>query len=381
MENCKNFSFKIINKDKNSKARTGIIHTPHGDVYTPMFMPVGTLATVKYLSSDDLYDIGAQTILANTYHCWLRPGTEVIETSGTLHTFMNYKRPMLTDSGGFQVFSLAEKRKITEEGVKFKSHLDGSPLYLSPEKSIEIQNKLGADIIMSFDECPPYPSTYEYMKKSVERTLRWAKRGQDAHKNENQALFGICQGGEFEDLRKYSTEETVKMNFDGYSIGGTALGEPKEIMHNMIDYTVKYLPEDKPRYLMGVGTPEDILDGVSRGVDMFDCVLPTRIARHGSIFTYQGKINIKDKKYEFDFSPIDDRCDCMVCKNYTKSYLRHLYRTDEGLGKRLLSIHNLRFLLRLCEDIRSSINDGTFESFKEEFLNEYGKGKPTTLIK
>ena len=381
MENCKKFKYDLVHKDSKTKARAGIIHTPHGDCLTPMFMPVGTLATVKYLSSDDLYDIGSQTILANTYHCWLRPGVDVIKAAGTVHNFMNYKNPMLTDSGGYQVFSLAQKRKITEDGVKFKSHLDGALLFLSPEKSIEIQNGIGADMIMSFDECPPYPCTHEYMKKSVERTLRWAKRGQDAHNNENQALFGICQGGEFEDLRKYSTEETVKMNFDGYSIGGTALGESKEVMHNMIDFTIKYLPEDKPRYLMGVGTPEDILDGVERGVDMFDCVLPTRIARHGSLMTFSGKINIKDKKYEYDFTPIDDRCDCPTCKNYTKSYLRHLFRTDEGLGKRLLSIHNLRFLIRLSEDIRKAILEDRFSEFKEEFLKEYGKGKPTTLIK
>ena len=375
----KYFSFELIHTDKNTKARCGIIHTPHGDVYTPMFMPVGTLATVKYLSPEDLYEIGSQVILANTYHCWLRPGEDVVANAGGLHKFMNYKRPMLTDSGGFQVFSLSEKRKISEEGVSFKSHLDGSALFLSPEKSIEIQNKLGAD--MSLDECPPYPCSYEYMKKSVDRTLRWAKRGKDVHNNQYQALFGICQGGEFEDLRKYSTEQTVAMDFDGYSIGGTALGESKDTMHKMIEYTVKYLPEDKPRYLMGVGTPEDLLEGVLRGVDMFDCVVPTRIARHGSLLTSTGKINIKDKKYEYDLSPLDENCDCETCKNYTKSYLRHLYRCDEGLGKRLLSIHNLRFLLKLSEDMRKAIMEDRFLEFKEEFERKYGQGKPTTLIK
>ena len=375
------FSFELLHVDKNSKARCGIIHTPHGDVYTPMFMPVGTLATVKYLSPEELYEIGSQVILANTYHCWLRPGVDVVSNAGTLHTFMNYKRPMLTDSGGFQVFSLAENRKISEEGVSFKSHLDGTPLFLSPEKSIEIQNKLGADIIMSFDECPPYPCSYEYMKQSVERTLRWAKRGKDAHKNEQQALFGICQGGEFTDLRKFSTEETVKLDFDGYSIGGTALGESKKVMHQMIEDTVRYLPEDKPRYLMGVGTPEDLFEGVLRGVDMFDCVLPTRIARHGSVMTSFGKINIKKKEYEFDLSPLDSNCDCPTCKNYTKSYLRHLYRCDEGLGKRLLSLHNLRFLLKLSEDIRKAIMEDRLIEFKKEFMKKYGQGTPTTLIK
>ena len=377
----KYFSYELLHVDKNCGARYGVIHTPHGDVYTPMFMPVGTLATVKYISPEELYDIGSQVILSNTYHCWLRPGEDVVANAGGLHTFMNYKRPMLTDSGGFQVFSLSKNRKITEEGVKFKSHLDGSALFLSPEKSIEIQNKLGADIIMSFDECPPFPATYEYMKKSIERTLRWAKRGKDAHKNEKQALFGICQGGEYEDLRKYSTTKTVEMDFDGYSIGGTALGEPKDIMHKMIEYTVKYLPEDKPRYLMGVGTPEDLLEGVLRGVDMFDCVLPTRVARHGAILTSKGKINIRDKKYEYDLSPLDESCDCPACKNYTKSYLRHLYKCEEGLGKRLLSLHNLRFLLKLSEDMRKAIQEDRFLEFKKEFMDKYGQGKPTTLIK
>jgi len=377
----KYFSYELLHVDKNSGARYGVIHTPHGDVYTPMFMPVGTIATVKYISPEELYEMGSQVILSNTYHCWLRPGEDVVAAAGGLHKFMNYNRPMLTDSGGFQVFSLSDNRKISEEGVKFKSHLDGSPLFLSPEKSIEIQNKLGADIIMSFDECPPYPATHEYMEKSVERTLRWAKRGKDAHKNEYQALFGICQGGEFEDLRKYSTESTVAMDFDGYSIGGTALGESKAVMHKMIEYTVKYLPENKPRYLMGVGTPEDLLEGVLRGVDMFDCVLPTRIARHGSLMTSEGKINIKSKEYELDFTTLDPNCDCYTCKNYTKAYLRHLYRCDEGLGKRLLSIHNLRFLLKLAEDIRKSIQEDRFLEFKKEFESKYGKGKPTTLIK
>ena len=377
----KYFSYELLHVDKNCGARYGVIHTPHGDVYTPMFMPVGTLATVKYISPEELYEIGSQVILSNTYHCWLRPGENVVDNAGGLHTFMNYKRPMLTDSGGYQVFSLSKNRKITEEGVKFKNHLDGSPLFLSPEKSIEIQNKLGADIIMSFDECPPYPATYEYMKKSIERTLRWAKRGKDAHKNEKQALFGICQGGEYEDLRKYSTTKTVEMDFDGYSIGGTALGEPKDVMHKMIEYTVKYLPEDKPRYLMGVGTPEDLLEGVLRGVDMFDCVLPTRIARHGAILTSKGKINIRDKKYEYDLSPLDPDCDCKTCRNYTKSYLRHLYKCEEGLGKRLLSLHNLRFLLKLSEDMRQAIQEDRFLEFKKEFMEKYGQGKPTTLIK
>lgn len=377
----KNFYYELKHVDLKTKARYGIIHTPHGDVETPMFMPVGTLATVKYISPEELYAMGSQVILSNTYHCWLRPGEDVVAHAGGLHQFMNYHRPMLTDSGGFQVFSLSSNRKITEEGVHFKSHLDGSPLFLSPEKSIEIQNKLGADIIMSLDECPPYPCDYHYMKKSVERTLRWAKRGKEAHQNDQQALFGICQGGEFSDLREFSTRETVKMDFDGYSIGGTALGESKAVMYKMIEDTVRYLPEDKPRYLMGVGTPEDLLEGVLRGVDMFDCVLPTRIARHGALMTSHGKINIRDKKYEYDLSRLDDQCDCYTCRNYTKSYLRHLYKCEEGFGKRLLSIHNLRFLLRLSEQMRKAISEDRFDEFRKEFMAAYGQGKPTTTIK
>ncbi len=375
------FYFELKHVCKQSGARYGILHTPHGDVETPIFMPVGTLATVKTVSPEELYDMDAQIILSNTYHCWLRPGEDVIANAGGLHKFMNYKRPMLTDSGGFQVFSLAKNRKITEEGVTFKSHLDGSTLFLSPEKSIDIQNKLGADIIMSLDECPPYPCDYEYMKNSIERTLRWAKRGKEAHHNENQALFGIIQGGEFQDLRKYSAIETVKLDFDGYSIGGTSVGESKPVMYKMIEDAIPYIPADKPRYLMGVGTPEDILEGVLRGVDMFDCVLPTRIARHGAIMTSTGKINIRDKKYEYDLSSLDSNCNCYTCKNYTKSYLRHLYKCDEAFGKRLLSIHNLHFLLDLTAQIRKAIQEDRFLDFKKEFLERYGKGKPTTLVK
>ena len=368
----KNFWFELKHVCKQSGARYGILHTPHGDVETPMFMPVGTLATVKYISPEELYQMGSGVILANTYHLWLRPGDNVVDNAGGVQKFMNYKGPMLTDSGGFQVFSLAKNNGITEEGVTFKSHLDGSKLFLSPEKSIEIQNKIGADIMMSFDECPPYPVTHEYMKKSVDRTLRWAKRGKDANKSDWQALFGIVQGGEFEDLRRYSAEELVKMDFDGYSIGGTSVGEDKETMYRMIDYSIPYLPQDKPRYLMGVGSYDAILEGVLRGLDMFDCVLPTRIARHGALMTSKGRVNIRDKKYEYDLSPIDDKCDCYTCKNYTKSYLRHLYKCDEGFGKRLLSIHNIRFLIKLMEDIRVAIKEDRYLDFKEKFFEEYG---------
>lgn len=368
----KDFYLEIKHVCKQTGARYGILHTPHGDVETPMFMPVGTLATVKYLSPEDLYELEAGVVLANTYHLWLRPGEDVVANAGGVQKFMNYNGPMLTDSGGFQVFSLADRRKITEEGVKFKHHLNGSPLFLSPEKAIEIQNKLGADIIMSFDECPPYPATYEYMKNSVERTLRWAKRGQDAHKNEKQALFGIVQGGEYEDLRKHCAETLAAMDFPGYSIGGTSVGENKETMYKMIDYSIKYLPFDKPRYLMGVGSYDSIIEGVIRGIDMFDCVLPTRIARHGALMTSQGRINIRDKKYEYDLSRLDPECDCYTCRNYTKSYLRHLYKCDEGLGKRLLSIHNIRFLINLTKQIRLAIQEDRLLDFKNEFFEKYG---------
>lgn len=367
----KDFYLEIKHICKQSGARYGILHTPHGDVEVPMFMPVGTLATVKGLSPEELKECGSGVILSNTYHCHLRPGEEVVQEAGGLQKFMNYNGPMLTDSGGFQVFSLAEKRKLTEEGVTFKNHLNGSKLFFSPEIAIEIQEKLGADIIMSLDECAPYPCTYEYMKNSVERTLRWAKRGKDAHKREDQALFGIVQGGAFKDLRKYCAEELVKMDFPGYSIGGTSIGEPKDVMFKMIEYSVPYLPKDKPRYLMGVGSVDAILEGVSQGVDMFDCVLPTRIARHGALMTSTGRVNIRDKKYEKDFTPLDPNCDCYCCKNYTKAYLRHLYKCDEMFGKRLLSIHNVRFLIHMMEEARTAIKEDRFLDFKEEFLKRF----------
>ena len=363
--------YELLKKDEN--ARLGILKTNHGEYKTPMFMPVGTLANVKTLTPEQIKETNAGIILSNTYHLWLRPGEDVVASAGGLHKFMNYDGPILTDSGGFQVFSLAKNKKkdIQEEGVKFKSHIDGKPLLLTPELSIEIQNKLDSDIAMSFDECIPYPATYEYTKKSTERTLRWAKRGKDAHKNENQSLFGIVQGGEYEDLRKYSALETVKMDFDGYSIGGTSVGEGKEIMYKMVDYAVKYLPEDKPRYLMGVGEPIDILEGIERGIDMFDCVLPTRLARHGNAFTKEGKINLKNAKYKTDFTPIEEDCDCYTCKNYTKSYVKHLINCNESLGGTLLSIHNIRFLIKLTEDTRKAIEENNFKKFKEEFINKY----------
>jgi queuine tRNA-ribosyltransferase len=365
------FSFEITHVCAQSGARTGILHTPHGDVLTPMFMPVGTLATVKFLSPEEIEEIQAGVILANTYHLWLRPGEQIVKAAGGLHKFMNVKNPILTDSGGFQVFSLADSRKITEEGVTFKNHLNGDTMFLSPEKAIQVQNDLGADIIMSFDECPPYPATHEYMKKSVERTLRWAQRGKDAHLNPKQALFGIVQGGEFEDLREYSAKVLVEMDFPGYSIGGTSVGESKETLYKMIDYAIKYLPLNKPRYLMGVGSTDAILEGVLRGVDMFDCVLPIRIARHGTLMTSTGRLNIRNAKNEQDFGPIDVECDCYTCKNFSRAYLRHLIRCDEGLGQRLLSIHNLRFLIKLTEDVRIAINEDRFQDFKDEYFKKH----------
>ena len=290
---------------KQTGARYGILHTPHGDVETPMFMPVGTLATVKGISPEELYEMKSQVILSNTYHLWLRPGEDIVAKAGGLHQFMNYKGPMLTDSGGFQVFSLGKTRKIEEEGVYFKSNLDGSNLFLSPEKAIDIQNKLGADMIMSLDECAPYPCTHEYMKNSVERTIRWAKRGKEAHKNtDKQALFGIVQGGAFEDLREQCAKALVEMDFPGYSIGGTSVGEPKDVMYKMVEDAIKWLPEDKPRYLMGVGNPIDLIECAMRGIDMFDCVLPTRVARHGALMTSHGRININNEKYKEDFTPL-----------------------------------------------------------------------------
>ena len=356
---------------KSGNARYGLLHTNHGTFETPMFMPVGTLATVKTLTPEQVKECNSAVILSNTYHLWLRPGEDIVKSAGGLHKFMNYDGPILTDSGGFQVFSLAKPKNITEEGVKFKSHIDGANLFLTPELSIEIQNKLDSDIAMSFDECIPYPAEYEYAKKSTERTLRWAKRGKENFKNENQSLFGIVQGGEYTDLREFSAKETVKIGFDGYSIGGTSVGEDKETMYKMIDDGIRYLPSDKPRYLMGVGEPIDIIEGVIRGIDMFDCVLPTRIARHGNAFTRNGKINIKNSKYKADFTPIEENCDCYACKNYTKAYIRHLIICGESLGGTLLSIHNIRFLIKLTEELREAIKTDTLLDYKDEFLKKY----------
>ena len=365
--------YNLIKTDKDCKARLGHIETNYGEFDTPMFMPVGTRGTVKSLNPEELKDCHSGIILANTYHLWLRPGEDIVETCGGLHKFMNWDGPILTDSGGYQVFSLARNKKdITEEGVNFRSHIDGKRLLLTPEKSIEIQNKLDSDIAMSFDECPPASASHEYLENSIKRTLRWAERGKKVHNNPNQALFGIVQGGPYEDLRKYSAIETVKMNFDGYSIGGVANdGESKEDMYKAVKYSTPYLPEDKLRYLMGVGEPEDILEGVEYGVDIFDCVLPTRIARHGQAFTRNGKINLNNAKFKVDLKPIEDGCDCYCCKNYTRAYVRHLISVGETLGGRLLSIHNIRFLIRLTEEIREAIKNDSFLDYKREFLEKY----------
>lgn len=362
--------YTLIHKD--GKARLGKLATNYGTFDTPMFMPVGTQATVKTLSPEELKEIGSAVILSNTYHLWLRPGEDIVNKAGGLHKFMNYDGPILTDCGGFQVFSLIKNKEkdIMEDGVRFKSHLNGEELFLTPEKSIEIQNKLDSDMAMSFDECIPYPATYEYAKESTERTIRWAIRGKKVFNNDRQSLFGIVQGGEYEDLRKWCAKELVKIGFDGYSIGGTSVGEGKDTMYKMVEDAIYYLPEDKPRYLMGVGDPIDLFEGVERGVDMFDCVLPTRLARHGHAFTLDGKINLKNAKYKEDFTKIDD-CDCYACRNYTKAYIRHLIIAKETFGARLLSIHNIRFLIRIMENIRKSINDDKFISYKDEFIKRY----------
>ncbi len=366
--------YDLIKTDSRTKARRGRITTPHGVIETPIFMPVGTAATVKAMRPEEVKELGAQIILSNTYHLYLRPGHEVVKAAGGLHKFMNWDKPILTDSGGFQVFSLGAMRKITEEGVEFRSHIDGSKHMLSPEKSMEVQNALGSDIIMAFDECAPYPADWHYVKDSLERTTRWLKRCKEYHKNtDKQALFGIMQGGMHKDLRKQSAEEIVDLDLPGYSIGGLSVGEPKEMMYDILDDCVDYLPKEKPRYLMGVGSPDCLFEGVERGIDMFDCVLPTRIARHGMAMTSQGRLNIKNAKFERDFTPLDHECDCYTCRNYSRAYLRHLFKADEMLSSMLMTNHNLHFLVRTMDGIRKSIEDDRFLEFKREFYDKYGR--------
>jgi len=365
-------SFKIKHQSKDSLARTGILKTHHGEVKTPMFMPVGTLATVKSLSPEEITEIGSGVILSNTYHLALRPGTDIIQLAGGIHRFMQYSGPILTDSGGFQVFSLAKNRVITEEGVTFRNHLNGDLMSLTPEIAITKQKEIGADIIMAFDECIPFPAEYAYAKSSTERTLRWAARCIATPRASHQALFGIVQGGEFADLREMSAKGTTALPFDGFAIGGTSIGEPKPVFSRMLKAAIPHLPLEKPRYVMGIGSLDYILEAIGQGVDMFDCVLPTRLARHGALMTTQGRINIKDGEYEKDFSPIDSSCDCTTCKRYTRAYLRHLYRSDELLGKRLMSIHNLRFLIKIVEGARLAIEEDRFQDYAQKVLETYG---------
>jgi queuine tRNA-ribosyltransferase len=369
--------YELIKTCKQTGARLGIVHTPHGSFETPVFMPVGTLATVKTMSPEDVKAMGAGIILSNTYHLWLRPGNEIVKEAGGLHKFMNWNRAILTDSGGFQVFSLSDLRKIEEEGVHFRNHMNGDKLFLSPEKAMHIQNDLGSDIMMAFDECPPYPATHEYMKKSVERTSRWAERCLEAHQRpHDQGLFGIVQGGEYEDLRKLSAQDLVSMDFPGYAVGGLSVGEPKDVMNRTLEFTTPWLPTDKPRYLMGVGSPDSLIDGAIRGIDMFDCVLPTRIARNGTLMTSEGRLVVKNAKFARDFGPLDPECDCYTCTNYSRAYIRHLIKCDETLGIRLTTYHNLYFLVKLMEDVRQAIREDRLGDFKEEFFEKYGFNKP-----
>ena len=367
--------YELIKKDKYSNARVGVIHTEHGDIPTPIFMPVGTLGTVKTMTVEELKEMDAKIILGNTYHLYLKPGMEIMRQAGGLHKFMNWDRPILTDSGGFQVFSLSDMRKINENGVEFRSHIDGSKHFFTPEKSIEIQNDIHSDIMMSFDECVDARADYDYVKQSMERTIRWAKRGLDYHKehsHKDQSLFGIVQGGMFKDLREKSVIETTAMDFDGFSIGGLSVGETKEEMIDILNFTTPLLPEDKPRYNMGVGTPDYLFESYQAGIDMSDCVLPTRMARHGTALTSEGRLVVKNASFKDDFTPLDHECDCYTCKNYSRAYLRHLVNVNEILGARLLSYHNLYFLLKLCENIRQAIMEDRFLEYKEEFYKKYG---------
>ncbi len=367
-------NFEIKKIDKKTGARLGVMHLPHGDVETPVFMPVGTQATVKSMTPEELKEeVKSHIILSNTYHLYLRPGHELIREAGGLHKFMNWDRNILTDSGGFQVFSLGDLRKITEDGVEFRSHLNGSKHFISPEKSMEIQNALGSDIMMAFDECAPYGASYDYVQKSMRRTTRWAKRCKEYHKNtQNQALFGIVQGGFFKDLRKESAKELAKLDFPGYAVGGISVGEPKEEFLDILRYTTPLLPENKPRYLMGVGSPDYLIEAAISGIDMCDCVMPTRMARNGTALTHFGQVNLLNACHAKDFTTLDKECDCYTCKNYTKAYIRHLFKAKEILGARLLSIHNLRFLVNLMENVREAIKQDSLLEFREEFYKKYG---------
>lgn len=361
--------FELLKKE--GKARRAKISFPRGDIQTPAFMPVGTYGAVKSLSPVELKQMGAEIILGNTFHLWLRPGTEIIKKHGSLHGFNGWDKPILTDSGGFQVFSLGKMRKLTEDGVTFKSPINGSKVFLSPEISMQVQRDLGSDIVMCFDECTPYPATEKEAKESMELSMRWAKRSKDAHGDNPSALFGIIQGGMYEHLRDESLAKLKEIDFDGFAIGGLSVGEPKEDMIRILDHTAHQMPEDKPRYLMGVGTPKDLVEAVYRGVDMFDCVMPSRNARNGHIFTSEGVIKIRNSKYKDDISPLDPNCDCYTCKNFTKSYLHHLDKTKEILGSRLNTIHNLTFYQNLMKSIRKALDESRFAEFRKEFLANY----------
>ncbi|WP_454950793.1 tRNA guanosine(34) transglycosylase Tgt, partial [Dialister invisus] len=361
-------NYELVAEDRKTGARAGLLHTPHGVFKTPMFMPVGTQATVKTVTPEELEEMGAQIILSNTYHLFLRPGTELIHEAGELHRFMNWNKGILTDSGGFQVFSLGAMRKITEEGVYFRSFLDGSKQFLSPEISIRAQEDLGSDIAMAFDECIPYPADYEYARKSTERTTRWAKRCIKAHQRTDRGIFGIIQGGMYKDLRKQSAMEISSLPFDGMAVGGLSVGEPHDLMYDILEETIQWMPKGKARYLMGVGTPDCLVEGVARGVDMFDCVFPTRVARNGMAMIHTGRMNMKNKQYERDFRPIEESCGCYTCRNYTRAYIRHLYKSEELLVFRLVTIHNLYFLLQFMRDMREAIVQGNFFEFREHFM-------------
>ena len=368
-------TYELIRKDERSGARAGVIHTPHGSFLTPIFMPVGTQATVKGVSPDELKDLGAGIILSNTYHLFLRPGAELVAEAGGLHRFMHWDRAILTDSGGFQVFSLGELRKITEDGVTFRSHIDGSEKFLSPEVSMDVQRSLGADIVMAFDECIPYPASYDYAKESTDRTARWAERCKLRMTSERQGLFGIVQGGMYKELRKRSAQELSEMDFPGYAVGGLSVGEPPELMYEMLEYSTSLLPENKPRYLMGVGTPDYFVEGVLRGIDMFDCVYPTRVARNGMAMTWTGRLVMKNAQFTHDHKVLESGCGCYACRNgYTRAYIRHLVRCNEIFGLRLLTLHNLWFLQAFMRKLRQSILDGRFLEFREDFLMKYRKG-------
>lgn len=364
-------NYELVAEDRKTGARAGLLHTPHGVFKTPMFMPVGTQATVKTVTPEELEEMGAQIILSNTYHLFLRPGTELIHEAGELHRFMNWNKGILTDSGGFQVFSLGAMRKIAEEGVYFRSFLDGSKQFLSPEISIRAQEDLGSDIAMAFDECIPYPADYEYARKSTERTTRWAKRCIKAHQRTDRGIFGIIQGGMYKDLRKQSAMEISSLPFDGMAVGGLSVGEPHDLMYDILEETIQWMPKGKARYLMGVGTPDCLVEGVARGVDMFDCVFPTRVARNGMAMIHTGRMNMKNKQYERDFRPIEESCGCYTCRNYTRAYIRHLYKSEELLVFRLVTIHNLYFLLQFMRDMREAIVQGNFSEFREHFMEHY----------